>query len=121
MFITQLEYIKIIIIIFISIIFVCIIVIFAYVISNKWWNKEKNSPYECGFEPFDNARSKLNIHFYIIGMLFIIFDLELVYVFPWILILQKIEIINFFTMTIFLLILLIGFIYEWKKKILSWK
>lgn len=83
---------------------------------------EKNSAYECGFNPFGEARNKFDIRFYLVGILFIIFDLEIVFLFPWSVFdmytLQ--DFISFNVMILFLIILLIGFIYEWKKNALEW-
>ena|ERR1700760_4522169 len=81
---------------------------------------EKNSAYECGFNPFEDARNKFDIRFYLVGILFIIFDLEVVFLFPWSLVLSQIGETGFWSMIIFLIILLIGFIYEWKKNALEW-
>ncbi len=84
-------------------------------------DKEKLSQYECGFEAFDDARSKFDIRFYLIAILFIIFDIEIMFLFPWALSLKKIGLYGFFSMMIFLLILVIGFIYEWGKGALEWE
>jgi NADH:ubiquinone oxidoreductase subunit 3 (subunit A) len=81
---------------------------------------EKNSAYECGFNPFGEARNKFDIRFYLVGILFIIFDLEVIFLFPWCLIINEIGNIGFFIMIIFLLFLLLGFLYEWKKNALEW-
>ena len=82
---------------------------------------EKNSAYECGFEPFETARLKFDIRFYLVAILFIIFDLEIAFLFPWAVSLGQIGIYGFFSMMIFLFILTIGFIYEWKKGALDWE
>ena len=78
-------------------------------------------PYECGFNPFENARMKFDVRFYLVAILFIIFDLEIVYLFPWAVTLNKIGHAGFYAMGIFLLLLLVGFIYEWKKGALEWE
>lgn len=80
----------------------------------------KNSPYECGFEPFSNPRNKFDVRFYLVAILFIIFDIEIMFLFPWAIALGKIGMFGFFAMMLFLLILTIGFIYEWKKGALDW-
>jgi len=85
------------------------------------YDVEKISAYECGFEPFEDTRSKFDVRFYLVAILFIIFDLEIIYLFPWALVLNKINLFGFCTMIIFLFILLIGFIYEWKKGALDWE
>lgn len=81
---------------------------------------EKNSPYECGFEPFSNPRNKFDIRFYLVAILFIIFDIEIIFLFPWAITLGKIGLFGFWSMMLFLTILTIGFIYEWKKGALDW-
>jgi NADH-quinone oxidoreductase subunit A len=82
---------------------------------------EKLSPYECGFEPFDDARSKFDVRFYLVAILFIIFDLEVAFLFPWAVTLGDIGMFGFWSMVLFLVILTIGFIYEWKKGALEWE
>ena len=84
-------------------------------------DEEKLSPYECGFDPFDDARSKFDIRFYLVAILFIIFDLEIAFLFPWAISLGAIGPLGFWSMMIFLAILTIGFIYEWKKGALEWE
>jgi len=84
-------------------------------------NKEKLSQYECGFEPFEDSRMKFNIKFYFVGILFIIFDLEIAFLFPWAVCIDFIDLPGFIGMAIFLIILTIGFIYEWKKGALEWE
>ena len=81
---------------------------------------EKISAYECGFDPFDDARSRFDIQFYLVSILFIIFDLEVTFLFPWALTLNKISYFGFWSMMVFLLILTIGFVYEWRKGALDW-
>ena len=78
-------------------------------------DSEKNSPYECGFEPFEDSRMKFDVRFYLVAILFIIFDLEIAFLFPWAVVLDHIGYEGFLAMAVFLFILLIGFIYEWKK------
>ena len=76
---------------------------------------EKLSPYECGFEAFEDARMKFDVRYYLIAILFILFDLEIAFLFPWAVVLPDIGIFGFWSMMIFLAILIIGFVYEWKK------
>lgn len=76
-------------------------------------DSEKISPYECGFNPFEDSRNQFDISFYLIGILFIIFDLEVSFLFPWVLALNHINIFGFLAMLVFLVVLTIGFIYEW--------
>ena len=82
---------------------------------------EKLSPYECGFEAFEDARMKFDVRYYLVAILFIIFDLEIVFLFPWAVVLDQIGMLGFVAMMIFLGILVIGFIYEWKKGALEWE
>jgi len=81
---------------------------------------EKLSPYECGFEAFEDSRMKFDVRYYLVAILFIIFDLEIAFLFPWAVSLDSIGIFGLVAMGIFLLILVIGFIYEWKKGALEW-
>ena len=82
--------------------------------------KAKLSPYECGFDPFEDARIPFDVRYYLVAILFIIFDLEIAFLFPWAVSLNKIGIAGIMAMGIFLLVLVIGFIYEWKKGALEW-
>jgi len=81
---------------------------------------EKISAYECGFDPFEDARIKFEIHFYLIAILFIIFDLEIAFLFPWAICLSVLGIIGFLNMLLFLILLGIGFIFEWRQGALDW-
>lgn len=80
----------------------------------------KNSPYECGFEAFEDARMKFDVRYYLVAILFILFDLEIAFLFPWAVVLQEIGLAGFISMLIFLAVLVIGFIYEWMKGALEW-
>ena len=82
---------------------------------------EKLSAYECGFEAFDDARSKFDVKFYLVSILFIIFDLEIAFLFPWAVSLSNIGALGFYSMMFFLFILTVGFIYEWKNGALDWE
>ena len=82
---------------------------------------EKLSPYECGFEAFEDARMKFDVRYYLVAILFILFDLEIAFLFPWAVVLQEIGLFGFVSMMIFLGILVVGFIYEWKKGALEWE
>ena len=84
-------------------------------------DNEKLSPYECGFEPFEDSRMKFDVRYYLVAILFIIFDLEIAFLFPWAISLGSIGLLGFVSMMIFLFILTIGFIYEWKKGALDWE
>ncbi|MFY7698452.1 MAG: NADH-quinone oxidoreductase subunit A [Legionella sp.] len=90
-------------------------------LSNHKPNKEKNSPYECGFAAFESSRIPFDVRFYLVAILFIIFDLETAFFFPWALVLRKISWFGFYAMLLFLGLLVIGFIYEWKRGALEWE
>ncbi len=84
-------------------------------------DSEKLSPYECGFEAFENTRMKFDVRYYLVAILFIIFDLEIAFLFPWAVALDEIGMFGFLAMVIFILILVVGFIYEWMKGALEWE
>ncbi len=92
-----------------------------FIFSPKNPDPEKLSAYECGFEPFDDSRMEFDVRFYLVAILFIIFDLEIAFLFPWAISLGKIGVFGFISMMIFLSILTVGFIYEWKKGALDWE
>jgi len=81
----------------------------------------KNSPYECGFEAFEDSRLKFDVRFYLVAILFIIFDLEIAFLFPWAVALDSIGLFGLLAMALFLIVLVIGFVYEWKKGALEWE
>jgi NADH-quinone oxidoreductase subunit A len=81
---------------------------------------EKLSPYECGFNPFDDARMRFDVRFYLVSILFIIFDLEVAFLFPWAVAFKEVGAFGFWSMIVFLMVLTIGYIYEWKKGALEW-
>ena len=82
---------------------------------------EKLSPYECGFEAFEDARMKFDVRYYLVAILFILFDLEIAFLFPWAVVINEIGPAGFFAMMLFLAILVVGFIYEWMKGALEWE
>jgi len=84
-------------------------------------DSEKLSPYECGFEAFEDARMKFDVRYYLVAILFILFDLEIAFLFPWAITLNEIGMFGFVSMMIFLAILVVGFVYEWKKGALEWE
>lgn len=83
-------------------------------------DSEKLSPYECGFEAFEDARMKFDVRYYLVAILFILFDLEIAFLFPWAVVLNEIGLFGFIAMMVFLGILVVGFIYEWNKGALEW-
>src|SRR5271170_6421510 len=93
----------------------------SFLLARQRPDSEKLSPYECGFEPFADARSKFDVRFYLVAILFIIFDLEVAFLFPWAVALGKIGVFGFWSMIGFLFVLTVGFIYEWKKGALEWE
>ena len=92
-----------------------------FILSPKKPDPEKLSAYECGFEPFDDSRMEFDVRFYLVAILFIIFDLEIAFLFPWAITLGSIGFLGFISMMIFLFILTVGFVYEWKKGALDWE
>ena len=92
-----------------------------FILSPKKPDPEKLSAYECGFEPFNDSRMEFDVRFYLVAILFIIFDLEIAFLFPWAISLGSIGLLGFCSMMIFLFILTVGFIYEWKKGALDWE
>ena len=93
----------------------------SFVMARQRPDSEKLSPYECGFEAFDDARRRFDVRFYLVAILFIIFDLEVAFLFPWAISLRDIGVFGFWSMVVFLGILTVGFIYEWKKGALEWE
>jgi NADH-quinone oxidoreductase subunit A len=98
-----------------------VMVVASYIVARQRPDSEKVSAYECGFEAFDDARSKFDVRFYLVAILFIIFDLEVAFLFPWAIALGDIGLFGFWSMVVFLGLLTIGFIYEWKKGALEWE
>ncbi len=98
-----------------------IILLATYILARQQPDTEKLSPYECGFEPFEDSRGRFDVRFYLVAILFIIFDLEVAFLFPWAVSLGNIGLFGFWSMMIFLGVLTIGFIYEWKKGALEWE
>jgi NADH-quinone oxidoreductase subunit A len=84
-------------------------------------DSEKLSPYECGFEAFEDARMKFDVRYYLVAILFILFDLEIAFLFPWAISIGEIGLFGFLSMMVFLAILVVGFVYEWKKGALEWE
>ena len=96
-------------------------VVINFILSPKNPDPEKLSAYECGFEAFQDSRMEFDVRFYLVAILFIIFDLEIAFLFPWAISLGKIGLLGFVSMMIFLFILTVGYIYEWKKGDLDWE
>lgn len=116
-----LEYFSVLVYIIVSLLLTLVIIGFSYLLAVQRSDSEKVSAYECGFDPFDDARNTFDVRFYLVAILFIIFDLEVTFLFPWAVTLSQIPLLGFWTMFIFLIILTIGFVYEWKKGALEWE
>lgn len=114
------EYFFIFIFLIVSLILSCLVFGISYILSSRTVDKEKLSAYECGFNPFEDARNQFDVRFYLVAILFIIFDLEVSFLFPWAVTLNQTSTFGFWSMFVFLFILTIGFIYEWKKGALEW-
>ena len=114
------NYFSIIIFLFIALVLSIGFIVLNFFLSPKNPDPEKLSAYECGFEAFGDSRMEFDVRFYLVAILFIIFDLEIAFLFPWAISLGKSGLIGFCSMMFFLFILTIGFIYEWKKGVLDW-
>ena len=98
-----------------------VVIAIGFVLGPRRPDSEKLSPYECGFEAFEDTRIKFDVRYYLVAILFIIFDLEIAFLFPWAVVLDKIGMVGFVAMVVFLAVLVVGFIYEWKKGALEWE
>ena len=98
-----------------------VMVAMGFMLGTRKPDDEKESPYECGFEAFEDARMKFDVRYYLVAILFIIFDLEIAFFFPWAVVLDQIGMVGYVVMMVFLAVLTIGFIYEWKKGALEWE
>ena len=115
------DYLSIIIFLFVALGLSAGFIVLNFLFSPKNPDPEKLSAYECGFEAFGDSRMEFDVRFYLVAILFIIFDLEIAFLFPWAISLGKIGFLGFISMMIFLFILTVGFIYEWKKGALDWE
>ncbi len=115
------EYLPILIFIGLTLGFAILFMAGSYMSALQRPDPEKLSSYECGFAPFEDARSQFDVRFYLVALLFIIFDLEVAFLFPWAIVLRDVGLFGFWSMLIFLAILTIGFMYEWKKGALEWE
>ena len=115
------DYLPIILFLVIALILSAGFILINFLLSPNNPDPEKLSAYECGFEPFNDSRMEFDVRFYLVAILFIIFDLEIAFLFPWAISLGTIGVFGFVSMMIFLFILTIGFIYEWKKGALDWE
>ena len=115
------DYLSIILFLVIALGLSVLFIVLNFILSPKKPDPEKLSAYECGFEAFDDSRIEFDVRFYLVAILFIIFDLEIAFLFPWAITLGNIGLLGFCSMMIFLFILTVGFIYEWKKGALDWE
>ncbi len=98
-----------------------VLILAAVIIAVRNPDPEKVSTYECGFNPFDDSRMKFDVRFYLVAILFIIFDLEIAFLFPWAVAFKDVGVLGFWSMIVFLGVLTVGFTYEWKKGALEWE
>ena len=115
------EYLPILLFLGVAVGLASIIILASFIAARQNPESEKLSPYECGFEPFGDARKQFDVRFYLVAILFIIFDLEVAFLFPWAISLGSIGMFGFWSMVVFLAVLTVGFIYEWKKGALEWE
>ncbi len=115
------EYLPILIFLAIAMALAAIIMTATLVVARQRPDADKLSPYECGFEAFEDARGRFDVRFYLVAILFIIFDLEVAFLFPWAVALGSIGVFGWLSMMLFLGVLTVGFIYEWKKGALEWE
>ena len=115
------EYLPLVIFIGVSLVIGMALLIAPFIVAYRQPDPEKLSAYECGFNAFDDARMKFDVRFYLVALLFIIFDLEVAFLFPWAVALRDIGLVGFWSMMLFLGVLTVGFIYEWRKGALEWE
>jgi len=114
------DYLPLVIFIAIAAVIVLALLVAPFIVAFKQPDPEKLSAYECGFNAFDDARMKFDVRFYLVAILFIIFDLEVAFLFPWAVAFKSVGVLGFWSMMVFLAVLTIGFIYEWRKGALEW-
>ena len=115
-----LDYLPVIIFVAVALVIAGALLIAPFLVAYKLPDPEKLSAYECGFNAFDDARMKFDVRFYLVSILFIIFDLEVAFLFPWAVSFSEVGMLGFWSMMVFLAVLTVGFIYEWKKGALEW-
>jgi NADH-quinone oxidoreductase subunit A len=115
-----LDYLPLVVFIAVAVGISLVLLLVPFLVAYKAPDPEKLSAYECGFNAFDDARMKFDVRFYLVAILFIIFDLEVSFLFPWAVAFSKLGLFGFWSMMLFLAVLTIGFIYEWKKGALEW-
>jgi len=115
------EYFPILLFIAVGLVFGAALIGVGWTLGPRKPDSEKLAPYECGFEAFEDARMKFDVRYYLVAILFILFDLEIAFLFPWAVTLNELGAFGFWSMMIFLAILVIGFVYEWQKGALEWE
>ena len=115
------DYLPLVVFIVISAVISGALLVAPFLVAFQSPDAEKLSAYECGFNAFDDARMKFDIRFYLVSLLFIIFDLEVAFLFPWAVAVKRVGILGFWSMIVFLGVLTVGFVYEWKKGALEWE
>lgn len=115
------NYLPILLFILVGLVFGVLPIMAGWLLAPNRPDSQKLSPYECGFEAFEDARMKFDVRYYLVAILFILFDLEIAFLFPWAIVLEEIGLFGFVAMVIFLGILVVGFIYEWAKGALEWE
>ncbi len=115
------QYLPIVIFLVIAVGLGVVLILAAVIIAVRNPDPEKVSTYECGFNPFDDSRMKFDVRFYLVAILFIIFDLEIAFLFPWAVAFKDVGVLGFWSMIVFLGVLTVGFTYEWKKGALEWE
>ena len=115
------NYLPILIFLVVGLGFGSVLFVLGYFLGPNSPDEAKQSPYECGFDAFEDARIQFDVRYYLIAILFIIFDLEIAFFFPWAVALREIGMVGFWAMMLFLAVLVVGFIYEWRKGALEWE
>ena len=115
------NYLPILIFMFVTLAMGSLFIVAGKILGPSRPDAEKNSPYECGFEAFEDSRMKFDVRYYLVAILFIIFDLEIAFLFPWAITLKETGVFGFVSMMVFLGLLTIGFVYEWRKGALEWE
>ena len=115
------DYLPVLVTLLISAFLGVLIIVLSSILSARGQSKVKLMPYECGMDPVGDARRRFSVRFFLIGMLFIVFDIELIFLFPWAAIYDKLRLFGFVEMLIFVLVLLVGLVYVWKKGALEWE
>jgi NADH-quinone oxidoreductase subunit A len=115
------NYLPVLIFIIVGLVIGGVMILLGFILAPNHPDSEKLSPYECGFEAFEDSRMKFDVRYYLVAILFILFDLEIAFLFPWAVVLETIGWFGYIAMSLFLGILVVGFIYEWKKGALEWE